>query len=194
MRTLPRILIAIALGAAGLIYTIYVVTGRIPESQQLSGTHLLLLAFLSVIVVVLIAPENLKRLKILELSGFKLELLERVRENQLKQSDALDTISLILPLLLPKTEQAHLTNLLKGTAANYKGGGTLRSELRRLRSIALIEMTGKGYVADLTSDKTFDLSDYVKLTKLGRQWAMQVASLESNNEVDDSDTTTSRKP
>jgi hypothetical protein len=110
IRTLPRILVAVALAASGITYTIYVVTGRIPESQQISGTHLLMLVGLSVVIAFLIAPESLKRLKILELSGFKLELLERVREHQLRQSEALDTISLILPLLLPKTEQAHLIN------------------------------------------------------------------------------------
>lgn len=191
IRVFLRILIAVALAAAGIIYTILVVMGRIPESQQLSATHLLMLVVLSAVVTLLIAPDNLKRLKLLELSSFKLELLERVREHQLKQSEALDTISLILPLLLPKTEQVHLINLLNRTASNYKGGSTLRNELRRLRSIALIKMTGKGNVADLTSDRTFDLSDYVELTELGKKWAVQVSSLGNSNKADQNDTATS---
>lgn len=179
-----RRITAITLITLSSLYTVLVLAGKIPESQRITATHLVLLAITGFLAVMLLAPKSLQRLKILELSGFKLELLERVRENQLKQSEAIDTIDMILPVLLPEPEQAHLVNLLNGTANNYKGGGALRSELRRLRSGRLIEMTGKGYVGELTSDKRFDLAQYVRLTNLGRRWATQVASIAKQDNAD----------
>ena len=101
--TILRLFFAILLTIAGLSYTFLVITGKIPESRQLSATHLALLTFLLVGVIVLVSPESLRRLKLLELSGFKLELLERVREKQIEQAQTLDAISLVVPLLLPKT-------------------------------------------------------------------------------------------
>ena len=182
--TILRLFFAILMTIAGLSYTFLVITGKIPESRQLSATHLALLTFLSVGVFVLVSPESLRRLKLLELSGFRLELLERVREKQIEQAQALDAISLVVPLLLPKTEQKHLVNLLIAETENYKGGHTLRSELRRLRSVGLIRMTNKGFIADLKSDMRFDLAGYVELTELGLRWANQISKLEEKKKTE----------
>ena len=183
MHTLLRVLIAIILVSFGVAYTIFVISGLIPESRQLSATHLLLLVVLSIVVTLLIAPQSLSRLKLLELSGFKLELKD-VKEQQLRQSEELGNIRTVLPLLLPKAEQVHLTKLLNDTATNYKGTGILRTELRRLRSIELIQMTSKSNVGDLTDGKSFNLSDYVELTELGKKWAAQVSKLAKGKSED----------
>jgi hypothetical protein len=180
--TFLRLFFAAFLAFAGLSYTFLVIAGYIPESRQLSGTHLTFLTFLSIAVVILVSPESLKRLKLLELSGFKLELLERVREKQIEQAQTLDTISLVVPLLLPKKEQKHLLNLSVAKTGDYQGGHILRSELRRLRSVGLIRMTNKGYVAELTSDKRFNLARYVELTELGQRWANQISQLEDKRQ------------
>lgn len=179
-----RRFLAVILAIFSLCYTVLVVTGHIPESQQLSATHVALLVFVTITVVLLISPQSLSRLKLLELSGFKLELLERVREKQIEQGQTLDTISLVLPLLLPETERVHLVNLAEGGTENYQGGHALRSELRRLRSFGLIKMTGKGFVAELKSDKRFDLAYYVELTDLGKRWANQISRLEKKKDSD----------
>ena len=177
-----RLLVAVVLAIAGLSYTVFVLTGHIPESRQLSATHLALLVLVAIGVVLLISPRSLRRLKLLELSGFKLELLERVRERQIEQAEALDAISLVLPLLLPETERAHLVNLSEERTEGYQGGHVLRKEVRRLRSVGLLKMTGKGYAKELTSDKRFDLADYVELTDLGQRWAHQISRLEEKKE------------
>ena len=57
---------------------------------------------------------------------------------QQQQSAQLKDIELILPILLPKKERKHLTNLAEGKTAGYKGNHEMRSELRRLRSLKLI--------------------------------------------------------
>lgn len=182
-RNFLRLFFAVVLAISSLYYTVLVVTGQIPESQQLSATHVALLVFVTIGVVLLISPQSLSRLRLLELSGFRLEL-ERVMDKQNKQGQALDTISLVLPLLLPETERAHLVNLAEGRTENYQGGHALRSELRRLRSLGLLVMTGKGYVAELKGDKRFDLADYVELTDLGKRWANQISRLEEKQDSD----------
>ncbi|MCI5144827.1 MAG: hypothetical protein D3923_04700 [Candidatus Electrothrix sp. AR3] len=175
----------------GISYTLLVVLGEIPQANQLSATHLVLLIFLSIWVLFLVSPDTLKRVKLLELSGFKMELLERVQEKQIKQTEALDTISLVIPLLLPKMEQKHLVNLSVGKTEKYRGGSVLRLELRRLRSFGLIEMTNRGYVAHLIDNKIFDLSYYVKLTRLGKRWARQINQLEEKKKIKESENNTS---
>ena len=186
-----RFFLAFVLAITTLYYTISVVAGEIPKDQQLSATHLALLAFVAIAVILLIAPESISRLKLLELSGFKLELLERVREKQAEQAQELDAIRLVLPLLLPETERAHLVNLSENRTKGYRGGYALRTELRRLRSVDLIQMTGKGYVEELKGNKSFDLADYVKLTDLGEQWAIHIAKIEDRKDKNDSPSSTS---
>ena len=127
--------------------------------------------------------ENLGRRFNNLLGGQSLEL-NRVIDKQIEQGQALDTISLVLPLLLPETERTHLINLAEGRTENYKGGHALRSELRRLRSFGLIKMTGKAYVAEMKSDKRFDLAYYVALTDLGKRWATQISILEEKKDLD----------
>jgi len=62
--------------------------------------------------------------------------------------------------------------------ADYKGHHALRAELRRLRSITLIEMRDNRHVRDMRDGSTFDLADYVKLTPLGERWAKRIKEIE----------------
>lgn len=82
---------------------------------------------------------------------------------------------LLLPALIPDPERRHLLNLAHART-RYEGRGSLRSELRHLRAVGLIRSRESRPIGDLTTGKTHDLSDFVELTELGRQW---VAKLES---------------
>lgn len=84
-------------------------------------------------------------------------------------------MGLLLPMLIPKPEQKHLLNIAHGRTQGYKGGGSLRSELRHLRSIGLIRKHPGRNIGELISDNVYDLADFVELTDLGKQW---VAKLE----------------
>jgi hypothetical protein len=112
-------------------------------------------------------------------------MLERVKEKQQEQdqalreqSDALDDIALVLPLLLPRNERRHLMNLKRGRTDGYKGRGSLRSEIRRLRSMGLLEMLPQRTVGHMETGKAFDLGDYVRLTELGRRWVRRIEQIE----------------
>ncbi len=85
-------------------------------------------------------------------------------------------LGLFLQVLIPKPEQTHLLNIANGKTKSYKGGGSLRAELRHLRSIGLIRKHADRNIGELTSDGgVYDLADIVELTELGQQW---VAKLE----------------
>jgi hypothetical protein len=79
-------------------------------------------------------------------------------------------LALLLPVLIPEPEQKHLLNIADGKTKGYKGRGTLRSELRHLRSIGLIKKHADRHIGELKSEGLYDLADIIELTDLGRQW------------------------
>jgi Predicted nucleotide-binding protein containing TIR-like domain len=87
-------------------------------------------------------------------------------------------IELLLPVLIPEPEQKHLLNIAEGKTQGYKGGGTVRSELRHLRSTGLIRSHSGRNIGDLTSGGVYNLSDFDELTELGQQWVAKVTRKE----------------
>jgi hypothetical protein len=81
-----------------------------------------------------------------------------------------DDLRLMLPVLIPEPERRHLLNIAHGKTQGYQGRGTLRSELRHLRSMGLIQKHSGRHIGDLTSDGAHDIADVVELTNLGREW------------------------
>jgi hypothetical protein len=173
-----HIMTALLVSLLALAYTIGVLAGFIPESHKIDAIGLAIIALAIVVVTMLVRPDVLERLKLLELTGFRLEMLERVKERQERQENQLEDISLILPLLFPATERKHILNLDQRNTTGYRGHGMLRAELRRLRSITLIEMRNNRHVGDMRDGLTFDLADYVKLTPLGERWAKRIKEIE----------------
>ena len=85
-------------------------------------------------------------------------------------------LGLLLPVLIPEPEQKHLLNIADGKTKGYKGRGTLRSELRHLRSMGLIKKHADRHIGELKSEGVYDLADIIELTDLGRQWAARLRS------------------
>jgi Predicted nucleotide-binding protein containing TIR-like domain len=94
------------------------------------------------------------------------------------ESPKASDLGLLLPALIPDHERQHLFNLADGNTKGYRGGNSLRSELRHLRSIGLIRKHGDQHIGDLKSDGVYDLAEILELTDLGRQW---VAKLRGND-------------
>jgi hypothetical protein len=113
----------------------------------------------------------LRQVKTFSLGQIKLEMIEKLREQQQKQEEQIANISLILPLLLQDKEISHIRNLFVRQTENYQGNGALRAELRRLRSIGLISMKPDQRIGYLYDGRVFDLADWTELTDLGRRWA-----------------------
>ncbi len=152
-----------------------IVAGRLPADRRIDASAVGIIIVGCVIALFLARPELVERVSRFEALGWKLEMESR----QQQQSAQLKDIELILPVLLPDKERKHLTNLAEGKTAGYKGNHDLRSELRRLRSLKLIDMLGDQHIASMTDGTTFDLANYVRLTKLGTRWAERVRQLEA---------------
>jgi hypothetical protein len=160
-------------------YTIALVAGAIKSTDKIDAVDLGLIALGALLIVALINPQVLQRIRIFELGSLKFELQE-VRIEQDAQKDALDGIRTVLSILLPKPEQDHLIYLLNNKATDYKGGYPMRTELRHLRSLGLIEMCpdkdGRYHgIEEMRSNMHFDLSDYVALSDLGKKSAKWIS-------------------
>ncbi len=123
----------------------------------------------------------LRQVKTFSLGQLKLEMIEKLREQQQKQEEKIADIALILPLLLQDKEVRHIRNLFVGQTEKYQGSGTLREELRRLRSIGLISKKAERNIGEMRDGMVFDLADYVELTELGRRWAHRIQEIQSGD-------------
>jgi hypothetical protein len=85
-----------------------------------------------------------------------------------------EDMGLMLSVLIPEPEQKHLLNIASGKTKGYTGRGSLRSELRHLRSIGLIRKRADRNIGELKSEGVYDLADILELTDLGRQWVAKL--------------------
>jgi hypothetical protein len=173
-----RIGLAVLIIGAMAAYVWALMTGNLPETRKLDLTTLAVIAFSIFLSFVLISPGFFQRLKIFEMSGFKLEMLEKVREKQMEQENKLDDIGLILPLLLSKAKQQHLLNIADGKTANYKGSHDGRSELRNLRSAGLLKSKPGTHISQLKDGTEYDVSKLLELTPLGTRWVSRIRANE----------------
>src|SRR5688572_19308214 len=82
-------------------YILFLVTGRIPKDDRIDWVAFALLVFAITYTVIVITPGIFDRLKMFEVQGFKLEMLEKVKEKQAEQESRIADIAVVLPLLLP---------------------------------------------------------------------------------------------
>jgi hypothetical protein len=172
----PWFLLALAtLAVAGAV--LRVVGAGVHWADRLDETTLVYLAVGGALIL-------LRRIKALSFGGYKLEMLEQIRERQIKTEDILNRIlSEVLPLLLPEPERKHLINLASGHT-KYAGGGPLQAELRRLVAARLLAKkmdkdNRPKDISDLKAGVSFDLADYVSLTSLGEKWVSKIRDIET---------------
>src|SRR5262249_24036726 len=142
-----------------------------PDTLKLDPTTLLYLGAAGGILL-------LRQVKTFSLGQLKLEMVEKLREQQQKQEEKIADITLILPFLLNDKEVRHVQNLFSVRTEGYRGSGALREELRRLVSIKLISKKPGRNIGDIRDAMVFDLADYVELTELGRQWADRIQQIQ----------------
>src|SRR2546422_107058 len=80
-----RVALAGLVSVLVIAYTVSVISGFIPEGRKIDAVNLAIIAVAVLVVVFLMRPDVFDRLKILELSGVRLEMLEKVKEKQAKQ-------------------------------------------------------------------------------------------------------------
>jgi hypothetical protein len=167
-----RLVAGIVLGLALIAYVAGVVTGRIPTGQRVSISDLAVLVVGIAIVVLLLRPQLLDVVQLLEIGNVRLQLRD-LRDQQQTQRHELDEIRFVLHMLVTENERRHLQNLDAGRTSEYRFSIGLPAELRRLRGIDLVK--SKRGVFELPTKETFDLNDFVELTDRGRDYLRRSA-------------------
>jgi hypothetical protein len=163
---LARLVAGIVLGLALVAYVAAVITGRVPAGQRISIADLAVLVVGIAIVAVLLRPQMLDVVQLLEVGNVRLQLRD-LRDQQQTQRRELDDIRFVLRMLVTDNERKHLENLAAGRTS-YRLSINLPAELRRLRGVDLIR--SKRGVSELPPNETFDLSNFVELTERGRDY------------------------
>ena len=168
-----RVYVAVLIGIVVAVYTLGVVFGLFPTDRKIDTVNLLLIVLAIVVIVALLSPETVERVTKLELGtgGIKVEIAQ-VKEKQAQQEEQLNNFAEILRLVLPKSDQQILLNIVNEKNTDYPGDHPTHTGLRHLRSLNLIEMVNKRHVHDMSdANKKYNLLEYVRATDDGRHWA-----------------------
>ena len=163
-----KYLVAVLVAALGLAYTVALVLGYIPEQRRIDMPNLFLLILAGACAGLIINPGILKRMTKFKLGDMEWEL-DNLKLRQKEQAQQLDAINLLLPLMLRDQETADLRRLAEGKTKGYVGSHDLRTELRRLSTMGLIERRKDRKIGEMTDNRQLDVADFVRLTAFGER-------------------------
>ena len=98
------------------------------------------------------------------------------------QRHELDDVRFVLTLLLQQTEVQHLKNLENKGTQGYEGNNNVCNELRKLRTLGLIQNRKDRTIGELRDKSKFDLNDYVQLTVRGRHYLERLGEYKEDKE------------
>jgi hypothetical protein len=177
-----RIAAAIGIMVAVFFYIRAILVGAIPERQKLGVAELALIFAAVLVVSSLMHPEFIDRLTRFKVGGVEVEL-EKLQRAQKIQRNELDDLRFVLTLLLRPSELQHLRDLEKGNTKNQVGSHTLRADLRKLRTLGLIRSSEGKKIAGLVDRANADLSQFVELTKRGRDYLERIGDDEDKEDA-----------
>jgi hypothetical protein len=162
------------------IYIVFIVLGKFQERQKLTASVGMIVVAVFV-AGVLLQPEFLSRLTHLKVGNVELEL-EKLQQDQQLQRHELDDVRFVLTLLLQQTEVQHLKNLENKEPVSYEGNSNVRNELRKLRTLGLIQNRKDRTIGELADRFRFNLNDYVQLTVRGRHYLDRLGEYREDKE------------
>lgn len=174
---------AVLIGYAVFRYLSLIIFEGLSPENRLTLVELGIIVLTVIGMTLLIRPDLLGLVKLIEVAGIRLEL-ERLQQKQKQQENELATMKVMLPLLLPADERAHLKNLAKGKTEKYYGNGGLRQTIRRLRSAGLLRMKNGHHVSEFEDGKQFNLANFVELTADGLMWLEKIKAVEKEQHED----------
>ncbi len=154
-----------------LLYIAGIVLGAVPEDRRLTASDAIIALAAAATLFGALWPEILERLAKIKPGGVEVELKELSKKQQ-QQEASLDDIRFVLTLVLPLTERKHLENLWAGFTQNYQGNNTVRTELRKLRALRLVENLRP--IQEIMDASVVDLKDYLRLTDAGRRYLERI--------------------
>lgn len=177
---------ALRFAAAGFValllvaYVVAIVMGKISANRHINLADFAIIVIGFVIISVLFRPQLARYVQRFEFGTFRFELRDQLREIQDTQrghGQEINEIRFVLEALVTSKELEHLKHLAHGPTANYQRHESLQAELRRLRSIGLIN--SKRYIAQMP--ERFDLSEWVELTDRGADYLRRVEKAHSTD-------------
>jgi hypothetical protein len=176
-----RAILALIVVLSVFIYLVCIVLGKLQERQKLGASDVGMIVVAVVVAGVLLRPEFLNRLTHLKVGNVEVEL-EKLQQDQLLQRHELDDVRFVLTLLLQQTEVQHLKNLENNETRGYEGNNNVRNELRKLRTLGLIQSRENRTIGELTDRAKFDLKDFVQLTLRGRHYLERLGEYKEDKE------------
>jgi hypothetical protein len=177
-RTGLRFVVAAIVGIVVAAYLVGIVSGKIPQPRRLAAADLGVILIAAGVLGSLLSPAFLNRLTHLKVGGVEVEL-RQLQQDQETQQRELDDVRFVLTLLLQENELRHLRNLQKGSAREYVGGHSVRTELRKLRGLGLIQNVRGRHIGELTDKTKGDLANFVELTERGKDYLERLGKYDS---------------
>src|ERR1700730_628679 len=178
-RYLLAFLIALAVGT----YLYGILGGSITVDRRLDTTSIVLIIVAAGLVFLIIDPSAIEGLTSITFGSFKAEFAQLRRQQEVQQRQV-DSMSAVLALLLTDEEQAQLLRLRRGQTPQHRGSHELRTLLRKLRGMRLLQMktdqAGKIMtISAMEDEKVVDLSEFLTLTDLGTRIAAELERIEA---------------
>jgi hypothetical protein len=139
------------------LYTLGVVLGIVPKDQKIDAANPINIALAGICAILLVNPDALERLRHFKVAGFVFDL-EQIRKQQEQQAGQLEAINLLLPMVVREEEGRHLHNIAAGKTSGYLGNHDMRTELRRLKTMGLIEKLPGRFAGEMKDGMKFDLA------------------------------------
>jgi|SRR5215208_546900 len=185
VRTWIALVVTIVITLLGLAYLMAILFGWI-GANKFGTTEAIILAVLLFFNSVLIG-----KLDTLSISGKGIELKVReVEKEQRKQKDEIRSIQFLLRYFVTPSELKRLEQLAERSSPfrmnNDYDKKLLHNELRRLRSLDLIEMVEGHTIGgdkDGINEQKGDLYKHVRITKRGREYLGLRESIETHSNV-----------
>jgi hypothetical protein len=172
-------LVAAAIVALAVVaYLVGIVLGKIPQARRLTAADLGVILIAAGALGSLLWPRFLNRLTHLKVGNVELEL-RQLQQDQQMQEHELDDVRFVLTLLLQENELRHLRNLEKGNARDYVGSHSVRTELRKLRTLGLIRCLPERHIGELGDKVKGDLANFVELTERGKHYLDRLGEYDS---------------
>jgi hypothetical protein len=173
-----RYAVAACVAAVTACYIGAIIGGWLAESRRLDVNTILLLFLSASFVLITVNPSAIEGLSSITFGTFKAEFAQLQRQQDIQQRQV-DSISAVLALLLTDEQQQQLLKLNRGETARYVGSHALRTRLRKLRDMRLLQMNKDDAgniktIAAMTDDLEVDLGAFLTLTELGKRIAAEL--------------------
>jgi hypothetical protein len=162
---------------ACLVYLVLAVSGVIPEANRLKTADYAALIVACLFLTIVLYPTGLSRLSVFKFAGIELKIAE-LKERQIEQEEALETVFRILSPELSHYEKHHLKMIDREGDETAKGCENYRNELTRLLKLGLIEEVSGQTISSWLDGTEAKVRSMVRLTPIGKKFVVAMKKID----------------